>query len=184
MVNGLKELYTFEQALAMTPGNGWLTHDEARLLWDTAKDSAGDILEIGSYLGKSTILLACLGRQVHAVDPFSNFDTLDMVGDNIYERLVTNLHNRNLHDVIIYRQKIEDWLPVKVGFAYLDGDHTYEGTMSQIKVAKAAGAMTMCLHDYENAGGGREVVRAVSDSGILVLEIVERMARCHRGIGG
>lgn len=34
--------------------------------------------------------------------------------------------------VTLFRQRIEDWEPKDVGLAYIDGDHTYEGTRAQI----------------------------------------------------
>lgn len=54
---------------------GWLTPDQARLLWDSARGAgaAPRILEIGSYQGRSTVVLASAitgDGQVIAVDPF------------------------------------------------------------------------------------------------------------------
>lgn len=55
---------------------GWLTVDQARLLWDTARSRPGPttVLEIGSHQGRSTVVLARAvepaGGGVIAVDPF------------------------------------------------------------------------------------------------------------------
>lgn len=55
---------------------GWLTPDQARLLWDEARrlQPGARVLEIGSYQGRSTVVLAAAladsGGQVVAVDPF------------------------------------------------------------------------------------------------------------------
>lgn len=56
--------------------SGWLTEDQARLLWDAAVDlpDGADIVEIGSHQGRSTVVLATAaqarGGRVVAIDPF------------------------------------------------------------------------------------------------------------------
>jgi predicted O-methyltransferase YrrM len=51
--------------------DGWLTEAQARTLYDTARAVApGRVVEIGSHLGRSTIVLAATGAAVTAVDPF------------------------------------------------------------------------------------------------------------------
>jgi predicted O-methyltransferase YrrM len=55
---------------------GWLTRDQARLLWDSGlrAPAGGTVLEIGSHQGRSTVVLARAagraGARVVAVDPF------------------------------------------------------------------------------------------------------------------
>lgn len=51
--------------------DGWLTEAQARTLYDAARAVApGRVVEIGSHLGRSTIVLAASGASVTAVDPF------------------------------------------------------------------------------------------------------------------
>ncbi|WP_198554333.1 class I SAM-dependent methyltransferase [Nocardioides alpinus] len=51
--------------------DGWLTEAQARMLYDSARAVApGRVVEIGSHLGRSTIMLAASGAAVTAVDPF------------------------------------------------------------------------------------------------------------------
>lgn len=171
---------TFEQVWSSLPGNGWLTKEEARLLHSSAAETTGAILEVGSYYGRSTVLLASLGRPVFAVDPFDGFDS-DKSGDVVEAALRENLKTREIHNVTVFRQRIEDWdhRRFNVGFAYLDGDHTYLGTIRQVEAAVLAGASRICIHDWAKTGGGAEVKRAVEDSGLEVVRIVERMAKCR-----
>lgn len=52
--------------------DGWLTEAQARTLYDAARVVApGRVVEIGSHLGRSTIMLAASGATVTAIDPFS-----------------------------------------------------------------------------------------------------------------
>jgi predicted O-methyltransferase YrrM len=71
---------TFEEALAVTRGvEGWLSDDQARVLWDRARElpPGGRIVEIGSYRGRSAVVLArAAGHQVAvvAIDPHAGND--------------------------------------------------------------------------------------------------------------
>ncbi len=65
----------FREAFALASDvPGWLTEDQARVLYDAASavPPGGRIVEIGSHHGRSTILLASGAREVTvtAVDPF------------------------------------------------------------------------------------------------------------------
>lgn len=156
----------FEDVYETLPANGWLTEIEARLLWEVARDAQGPILEVGCYYGRSTVLLASLNRPIYCVDPFSGFDSGDLSGEKVRTAFVENMNSRDIRlvfhlsdsrlipmppYVMLCEQRIEDWHIRPVGFAYLDGDHTYEGTLTQINVALAAGASTVAIHDITNA---------------------------------
>lgn len=145
---GSKEvgMKTFEEIYESLPGNGWLTENEARLLLKAASTSKGPILEVGCYYGRSTVLLASLDRPIYCVDPFSNFDSDDPSGNKILAAFTENLRSRNIK-VSLERCRIEEWLVKPVGFAYLDGDHTYDGTRGQIYAAMAARANVIAIHD-------------------------------------
>lgn len=142
------------------PANGWLTREEAELLWRAANTTEGAILEVGSYYGRSTCLLAALGRLVYAVDPFDHFDSDDPSGDKVSAAFQENLSARQISNVILYRQRIEDWEPKPAGFAYLDGDHTYWGTVAQIQKARLCNPSAIAIHDIAESGDGYEVKRA------------------------
>ena len=168
---------TFEEVYATLP-DGWLTEPEARLLWDTAQKAEGPILECGAYKGRSTVLLACTGRHVYTVDPFDGFDS-DLTGKEVETIFWNNLKGRGLHNVLLFRCRIETWGPLKVGFAYLDGEHTYKGTQAQIE--KALQCLTTSphyigLHDVNDSGQGTEVKRAALEILGPWAERTERLA--------
>lgn len=166
---------TFDEAYLTIPGNGWLSREEARLLWDAAAQCEGSILEVGCYQGRSTCLLARLGRPVYAVDPFDGFDTA-YSGDELERMVLENLLARDLHNVTVYRQRIEDWTWRECGFAYLDGAHTYKGTLAQVDAALACGVKAVAVHDCNDDGGGKEVKRAAVERLGPWDERVERLA--------
>lgn len=156
--------------------SGWLREAEAELLYRTAQQTAGDILEVGCYFGRSSVLLASLGRTVHCVDPFDGF-TDDLTGDAIEARWKDSIKSRGITNTIQYRQRVESWVPRPCGFAYLDGDHTEEGTKQQITAAIMCGVRLMCVHDVADSGGGAEVKRGIlSVHCAKIVEIVDTMA--------
>ena len=159
--------------------NGWLTEEEGKLLYATAARTEGPILEVGTYHGRSLILLAGLGRPIYSVDPFAGFDDTDPSGDATFAKLWDNLIARDVRNVFQFRMPVEAWMPHPCGFAYLDGDHTCQGTLNQIAAARACGVELMCLHDYEDAGGGKEIVAAVKQAGLAVESVAGRLAACR-----
>lgn len=169
---------TFEEVYETLPGDGWLTRSEAELLWNSALGCLGPILEVGCYKGRSTCLLAALGRPVYAVDPFDGF-TEDHTGDEIFKAFMTNLSSRHLHNVLLSRKSVEEWYApegVTIRFAYLDGDHTRQGTLNQISKALHAGARVIAIHDVNDSGGGLQVKEAALKLLGPWKERVERLA--------
>jgi predicted O-methyltransferase YrrM len=152
---------------------GYLSPREIRFLallaaYPTAK---GEILEIGSFKGKSTIVLAKSARltgsgTVHAVDPMiapSETDP-DLRGDDSslpdFER---NISSQGVDDRVEFHQLRSDELakgwdkPLRL--LWIDGDHTYEGTKLDFDGFKdhlADGAI-VAIHDvlHEFEGGVR-----------------------------
>lgn len=178
---------TFEESWAKVGGmDGWLAENEARLLWQMASLTSGPILEIGVYRGRSTTLLAGLGRLIHCVDPFAGFDSADPSGDETERIFLDRMNDRGITNFVLHRCRIEDWLYERVGFAYLDGDHTREGTIRQLEVARDCGAKLVCVHDYNipplgaQSEGGREIVAAVDAFPYLgVMQVTGNMAACR-----
>lgn len=165
---------TFEQVFAELPGTGWLSEEEARLLWAAAQQEPGPILEVGCYHGRSTCLLAELGQPMYCVDPFKSFSTEDPTGEATRAAWARNLVDRGYlpftidpedeHLLIspaafcyLFAVPIEEWKPRRVSFAYLDGDHTYKGTENQVRCALACQARVIAVHDVNDSGGGVEV---------------------------
>lgn len=158
------------------PGDGWLSENEARMLHRWASASKGAILEVGCFKGRSTVLLASFERPTYCVDPFSGFSTDDPDGNGIADQWRANVLGRGIQSVTLFRQRIEDWEPKDVGLAYLDGDHTYEGTRAQIAKALDCRPSAILIHDVNDSGGGFEVKRAALEALGPWEERVERLA--------
>jgi predicted O-methyltransferase YrrM len=108
---------------------GWLTAEQARLLWDQAVQvpAGGLIVEIGSHQGRSTVVLGSGSARVVAIDPF--------VGGAMFGGLATReLFLRNLAAAGV-SQRVElrqvrstelrpGWSD-PIDFLYIDGKHDY-----------------------------------------------------------
>lgn len=114
------------------------------------------------------------------MDPFTGFDSDDLTGDVTKDKFIKNLRDRGIENVRLHHKKVEDWFPMFVfGFAYLDGNHTYEGTLNQINKAMLAGAREFCIHDYAQSGDGVAIVKAIEKRQLKVVQVIERMAHCR-----
>ena len=150
---------------------GWMTDAQARRLWDAASRVAapGRIVEIGSFHGRSTIVLARAAREgveVVAIDPHAGGDRgpqeiePDAVrGDEDYDRFHGNLRRAGVEERVRHvRLPSEDALgdvqePVDV--LYVDGAHRYGPARSDIErygaLVRPGG--TLLVHDSYNAIG-------------------------------
>lgn len=154
------------------PSDGWLTAAEAELLLRAASTTRGDMLEVGSYQGRSTVLLASLKRTLHCVDPWDDSFNTEVPGDVSFKKFIANLAERGITNVVPYRMHIADWPLREVSFAYLDGDHTYSGTLEQVRVAVDCGAVVIAVHDTHDP----QVSRACEEMLGRPHEVVETMA--------
>jgi hypothetical protein len=66
----------FVTALAAAPAEGWLTDGQAERLWTagTRARPPGAVVEIGSFRGRSTVILALAAGSVVAIDPHAGSD--------------------------------------------------------------------------------------------------------------
>lgn len=151
---------TFEEVFASLPSDGWLSKEEARLLLSTAEKTSGPILEVGSYMGRSTCLLARLRRLIYAVDPWDDTFNTEKKGEETFHRFCENVAALEGAQVWPFRTRVEDWPHRNVGFAYLDGDHTYQGTVKQIEKALLCSPSAIAIHDVNDSGDGLDIKRA------------------------
>lgn len=153
---------------------GWLTQEEALLLVNYAEKTEGPMVEVGSYFGRSAMLLAQLEdtefisgsthRRLLCIDPWDDQFSTDHNGDWIFKAFQENVQRLNKLvpiDVVPLRMRIEDWTPDRsYEFVYLDGSHTYLGTRSQIEKALLCTPKIIAIHDVNDSGEGAEVKRA------------------------
>jgi predicted O-methyltransferase YrrM len=117
----------------------WDHRPTARRLYLLAKEGPGEgaIVEIGSFLGNSTIFLAAgarsgRGEVVHAIDPHSPESMTQVPGDpDVSARFLSNLERFRVRDRVVYHRlqsvrTAAEWNAGPVRLLFVDGLHTYD----------------------------------------------------------
>jgi hypothetical protein len=125
---------------------GFLVEEEARFLGLIAACAprGGAILEIGSFKGKSTVMLAKVARhyglgKVVAVDPH-NFNSAELEGHRTapgassYEEFLNHLEAASVSNHVEVHRAFSTEIAAAwnrpIRFLWIDGDHSYEGAKS------------------------------------------------------
>ncbi len=131
---------------------GWLSAEEGRGLARLAKGK--NVLEIGSFCGRSTIWMARTAEHVTALDTFMGDGSLTRPQDTLPE-FTENLKQYGVTDkVTALRMSSKDYnLQGNIfDFVFIDGDHSLTGVRQDIVVAyhvlKPGGIIA--FHDYSN----------------------------------
>lgn len=135
----------------------WTTQEELLALFEIARTLPpnGTILELGSYLGASTLYLAA-GSAVSAsaiicVDTWNN-DTIPGGPVDVFPEFLRNVAPVATRITTIRKRLcniVPGELPTDVQLAFLDADHSYEATMQAFKLILplVAAKATVALHD-------------------------------------
>lgn len=143
--------------------NGWMSFPELLWLFNTSKNMRS-IAEIGSWKGRSThaLLSGCKGK-VTAIDHFQGSGEKDNTHGavGVFEEFSKNLQGFNNLEV-----KKTDSLTAasegkKYDMVFIDGGHTYDEVVKDIRAWKNNARVILCGHDHCNAWP--EVIRAVKD---------------------
>lgn len=163
---------------------GWLTEDQASLLWETAAEvpDGGLLLEIGSHQGRSTVVLAALARErdarVVAVDPF--VDGRLFGGLPTREKFEQNLAAAGLTSTVElvadYSTHARTSWTRRVDHLYIDGKHDYWTVSDDLRWSRhvPAGGPVL-IHDCYSSIG--------VTLGVLVHGLFSRHLRYERRAG-
>ena len=163
---------TVTQTLAAVADvEGWLTDDQARRLWDAAAAvrAPGRIVEIGSFRGRSTIVLASARREgveVVAIDPHGGGDRGPQEiapdaaqGEADHAAFLRNLTSAGVADrvrhVRLPSSAALDEVQGAIDVLYVDGAHRYGPARADVATwgARVVPGGTMLIHDAFNAIG-------------------------------
>lgn len=163
---------SFEDVLAKVEGvEGWMSPDQARRLFDAAARTASgqQIVEIGSFRGRSTIVLASAapdGVRIVAIDPHAGNDRgpQEIEGyaaeaEDDHAAFERNLAGAGVRDRVTHVRAFSDAAhadvtgPVDV--LYVDGAHRYGPARADIRDwgARVPDGGTLLIHDSFSSVG-------------------------------
>jgi SAM-dependent methyltransferase len=146
---------------------GWLTEAQAARLRAAARE-ARRIVEIGSYRGRSTIVLAraAPGAEVIAIDPHAGNDRGPQQwvgtaneGEADHVAFVANLARAGVAERVRHvrrrSQEALDAVPAPIDLLYIDGAHAYRPASQDIAGwgARVAPGGTLLIHDAFSSVG-------------------------------
>lgn len=140
--------------------DGMISEKEQGFMIDIVKEiPSGSIVEIGSYCGKSTILLACASKMhnksniisidSHEIDYFYELTLKELFWENITKAGIkdkVNLINKKSEEAV-------KELKESISLLFIDGDHSFEGVKKDYENFKKQIVKNgyLLFHDYADA---------------------------------
>lgn len=177
-----KSQLAFKRALNWSESvGGWLFPGEAENIWKAVRERAGTahgICEIGSWAGRSTIVLGaarelyCPGKPLHVIDDWQfggQPELYPYLSDARALRLEFEENTRGyLKDSVIHESTFQDFaastsnLPGKFDLVFHDAGHTAQDFERDLPLLERllAPQATLLIHDYvsHNFGEARQVI--------------------------
>lgn len=154
------------------------TAEELLLLNSFAKKipSQGHLVEIGSYLGASSLVLSRANKKntLYCIDTWNN----DAMSEGSWDTMSAFLHNtkhcKNIVPLRMWSTEAVDKVPQNIDMLFVDGDHSYEGVKKDIDLyfPKIKSGGIVAMHDIGWAEGVNRVIKEdimpyISESGTL-----------------
>ena len=163
---------------AISGVDGWLTDDQARLLWDRARvlPAGARVVEIGNFRGRSTIVLARAAphaAEIVAIDPHAGSDRGPQEieaepkrGAEDHAAFHANVRAAGVDNHVRHVRKLSqdagDDVHGNLDLLYIDGTHRYAPALSDMRQwgSRVVIGGTMFVHDaFCSIGVTRAIAR-------------------------
>jgi len=171
---------------------GWTNENKLSILYDLAQKTDklnGDVLEIGSAWGRSTVLLGLsTTKKIWSIDPHTGGIAYIRRGEeqNSFEEFKKNLKINMIEDkVIVLRNttsevEINELIPgeVKFSLVFIDGLHTKEGVEIDFNYAykRLVDSGIMIFDDYFETSlkdYGEMIDKLISDNRLVLVKDIQ-----------
>lgn len=177
---------------------GMVRKDDAELLFEYASKAQRGIVEIGSYLGQSTVALAYGSRRgqlvpVWAIDPYEEY-TVQVAPHTTH---TFTAHNRGyfmqnivsagvadiVHPISLPAAQVARCWEREIDLLFVDGRHDYDNVLADLKAWYAYIPIGghILLHDYDAPDVRRAVQKFLSYPKEWTCSDMGRMAVLERG---
>ena len=176
---------SFDQAwLAVADVEGWMTEGQGGALYAAAAScpAGGRIVEIGSFQGRSTVVLALAaapGVEIVAIDPHAGndrgpqeFDGYEQAAADDHTRFEANLVTAGVRDRVTHIREFSDHAHAQVAggidVLYIDGAHRYTPARADIRDwgARVNPGGSLLIHDsFSSIGVTLAILRELLFSG-------------------
>ena len=122
---------------------GWITDDECSLLYNIAKNCKGNIVEIGSWKGKSTVSMGKGSKQgnnvnIYAIDPHTGHEEQNLNEKWTFDIFKENIKKAKIDDIVIpiiksSKDANKGWNK-QIHFLFIDGCHQYKNVIQDFKL--------------------------------------------------
>jgi predicted O-methyltransferase YrrM len=183
----VEDLFDWPQIEAI---DGWLTEDEAKLLYDLARECPKDrvCVEIGSYKGKSTVAMLQSEARVIAIDWFQGSPE-HPEGTNTYRDFAKNTERYGEQLTTLAYKSTDDFPQFIVGndvhLLFIDGEHSYGAVKKDYELyePKVVEGGYIVFHDAQpphpsHANPWPEVTKFVEELIAQGKEPIMRIGRC------
>jgi Methyltransferase domain len=191
---------SFDEALEAVSGvEGWMSDGQARRLWDCARavPPGGQVVEIGSFRGRSAIVLARAGAAVVAIDPHAGNDRGPQEihgsrdeGEADHQAFMANLSAAGVADAVRHvrrpSQEALDAVEGPIDLLYVDGAHRFAPARDDIARwgARVRPGGRMLVHDsFSSIGVTLALLRLLLFGGAFVYAGRERSLAEYRRVG-
>ena len=171
---------------------GWMGRQDCEALYNAVLNIDGLIVEIGSFMGRSTTIMAWAAPKSHivAVDPYFTVHPSSGITEPI-EAIKGFINNTTSYDVQLLAKKSEEigeeWT-LPIDFLHIDGDHHYESVKKDIElfVPHVKKGSYVYFHDYvvngaeEDGGRVKDAVHDMAGTYFDEVKTVSGFAACRK----
>ena len=137
---------------------GWFPDENRRILEKLIKDhNIKTVIEIGSFVGLSTVFFAERCERVIAIEPFNAIDNCDYLNDEMkeiaknqreeYDKNTAGFKNIDTIPLTSLKASKIPYFP-DADLIFIDGSHKYEDVDQDIKIWLAKARVVICGDDY------------------------------------